>query len=266
MTGEQTQGQNENQKLRRYIVSAVAVVLLAVVAAVVTIIALRGGSEPPDKIDAAAFADQMSAEADRVRHTDPQRSLRLRIAAEQLDPHQRRRAALAHALVTPQPVSSVKAGEGYISTMALAPDGRTVLVGGTRTELWNIADPATPVKVSSLPAAVGEVSGAVFVDDGALVLAAEKTLTYWDVRNPAKPRRIATMFEGPERLGPVAATADGDRAVVVSGQSAVVLDIRRPDAAAKLATLPARKASTASRSARTGGPSTSGTGDWRTPR
>jgi WD40 repeat protein len=232
---------------RRYVLTATAVVLAAATAGAATLYALRGGAHVADRAAATNAAEQMWTDADAVMFTDPQRSLRLRIAANRVAPHERRRLDLARALIAPRPRGVGRTGAGRIEALALAPDGRTVVAGGERgTELWTIADPATPTRIAAFPADVGELRAAAFTPDGTgLVLVGPGEATLWDVHTLSAPRRLATIAQSRNGLHGIDVSADGRFAIVGAGRSGVLVDISQPTAPRTVVTLPAADTVTA---------------------
>jgi WD40 repeat protein len=229
---------------RRRLLVAAAVVASAALAGTATIVLLRGGSDnSPSRgsVAVSAVADRMTADATRLQATDPTLSIRLRAAAYALDGTDQRRVALAADLIAPRPRHTVSTGAEQIDALAVAPDGSTVVVGGSgKTELWRIEQNAPPVRIAAFPDSAGQVSDAAFTPDGATVLLSAGVgvgVELWDVRDTAKPVLLETLPPG--SIGGQPISSDGKRLILGGDKSAYLWDISQPKAPRLLMGLPA---------------------------
>ncbi|HEU0087778.1 MAG TPA: TIR domain-containing protein [Pseudonocardiaceae bacterium] len=221
-------------RFRRRRASAVLSVLLilALVAAGVAVVAQRRAEEG----QRVAIARQLIAQADATRDSDPRTALRLGSAAEYLHPGGETRASLAQTLTTTRYAGTLPGDNGYVLSVAFAPNGRTLATGseGAAT-LWNLTDPAGPRPYEL--AVTGDAGGmpAVAFAPGGNILATGTdtgTVLLWDVTDPTRPRRLGRPLAGhTELVSSVAFAPDGRTLATASFDSRVRLwDLTDPAA------------------------------------
>ncbi|MCN9243133.1 WD40 repeat domain-containing protein [Streptomyces sp. RY43-2] len=198
------------------------------VSALVVLAVLAGGSASLAwrQRDDAVF-EQVLAEADRVRDTDPSLSAQLDLVAHRLRPHDKGANSRLVSTVNAPLATPLLGHTGAVYLTSFSPDGRTLATASyDRTvRLWNVTDPTRPERLGKpLTAHTSWVSSAVFSPDGRILASAsdDGTVRLWDVRDPGHPRPLGVpLTGGPGTVyllafspdGRTLASADEDRTV-----------------------------------------------------
>ncbi|WP_353107659.1 hypothetical protein [Gordonia sp. (in: high G+C Gram-positive bacteria)] len=113
-------------------------------------------------------------------------------------------------------VGDFRAGEatadGHLGGVALAPDGRTLYVGGRgAVTVWNIADPRNPAKTAELTGVDGDANALAVSPDGAMLAAAATGtgLYVWAADTAGRWNRVALPQAAGHLDGAVAFSPDG---------------------------------------------------------
>jgi WD40 repeat protein len=105
----------------------------------------------------------------------------------------------------------------HVSAAALAPDGRTALIGhyfDKTVNLWDLTDPAIPTRRATLTDHPGPVSSlALSADSRTALTGSEQSAFLWDLTDPASPARSVLPVHA-EHVGEMALSADGRTALI----------------------------------------------------
>lgn len=169
---------------------------------------------------AARSSQQLAAEAEALRGTDPAAALWLSLAAYNSAPSPEARTSLYNSYITPVP-TVLSDGRGTVFAVAYAPDGHTVAAAQDRAvHLWNADDPFHPAPRAALPIAGNAVL--TFSPDSRLLAArTAQALTVWDVRDPGHPAAVLDLPVAGSDPPAIAFSADGG-ALAFSGADGTV--------------------------------------------
>ncbi|MFF3817441.1 WD40 repeat domain-containing protein [Streptomyces bluensis] len=217
--------------------------VLAVLAALVllaggtAVVALQARETAQAERDDAIFG-RLTAEADRVRETDAGLAARLDIAAYRMrsTPDLRTRLASDAGRVL---ATRLPGHDGVGSSVAYAPDGRTLASGGHdgTVRLWNTgARPGSAAGPLGEPLRLrtGTVGAVAFAPgDGDLLVATGEggVIQLWDVRDPTRPRAVARPLVSHNEQNIVSASfAPDGRTLATAGDDGTVRlwDLRDP--------------------------------------
>ncbi|MFF5984886.1 hypothetical protein ACFY78_39200 [Streptomyces olindensis] len=170
-----------------------ALVALAVLAAGSAVVAWK-------QRDDAVF-EQVLAQADRVRDTDPSLSAQLDLVAHRLRPDDEGARSRLISVVNAPLATPLLGHTGAVYLTTFSPDGTTLATASyDRTvRLWNVADPRRPSPLGRpLTGHTSWVSSAVFSPDGRTLASAsdDGTIRLWDVTDPGRPKRIGEPLTG----------------------------------------------------------------------
>ncbi|MBA4863079.1 WD40 repeat domain-containing protein [Streptomyces sp. PSKA54] len=220
-------------RLRRTVVAVLAaLVLLATGTAVV---ALQAREAAQAERDEAVFG-RLTAEADRVRETDSGLAARLDVAAYRMrsTPDLRTRLASDAGRVLATRLSGHR---GLGSSVAYAPDGRTLASGGHdgTVRLWDTtARPGSPNKPEDMGRTLGKplrlstgpVGAVAFAPaDGDMLVATGKGggIQLWDVRDRERPRPVGRPLVSHDEANVVSvAFAPDGRTLATAGDDGTV--------------------------------------------
>nr|WP_216898029.1 WD40 repeat domain-containing protein [Nocardia alni] len=179
---------------RRSAARRAALVLLTIVSVVLAGFAFLQSRNASHQRDNAIF-NSVLAEADRLETSDPSLSAQLDLVAGRLrpgDPEVRARLVNSEGM----PLASALVGHhGYISGVAIRPDGRVLASAGSdRTvQLWDISDRRNPHPIGKALSEDGDqVDRLTFSPDGATLAVSDAKVgvVLWDVRDPGHPTRF----------------------------------------------------------------------------
>ncbi|MGH3829849.1 MAG: TIR domain-containing protein [Pseudonocardiaceae bacterium] len=136
---------------------------------------------------------------------------------------------------------------GSVSSVAFAPDGRTLAAAGDGTSLWDVSDPARPSRLGQPLTGFGPVLSVTFSPDGRTLAVTGfdnsaasaidiNAVILWDVRDPARPSRLGQPLTG--QTGPVESVAfspDGRTLAIGNDDNTVMLwDVHDPTRPSRL--------------------------------
>ncbi|NUT93564.1 MAG: hypothetical protein HOY78_16255 [Saccharothrix sp.] len=172
---------------RRRTAAVVVLAVFALVGSTAAVIAHQREGEAQRQRELAEY-HRVLAEADRLRDVDVSLSAQLTLVAHRMHPDDRTRTRLISAasapLSTPLPTHDVLA-------MALSPDGRTLVTGGTdhAVRLWDVSDPFHPGPLGKpMTGHQAMVSAVAFSPDGRWIAsgAEDRTVRLWDLGGTAR--------------------------------------------------------------------------------
>lgn len=212
-------------RLRRTVVAVLAV--FALIATGTAVVALQARATARSERDTAVFG-RLTAEADRVRETDAPLAARLDVAAYRMRSTWDLRTRLAsdadRVLATRLP-----AHDGVGSSVAYAPDGRTLASGGHdgTVRLWDTAGSADGRPLGEpLRLRTGRVGAVAFAPGHRDLLVAAGdggTLQLWDVRDRERPRAVGRPLVSHEEQNIVSvAFAPDGRTLATAGDDGTV--------------------------------------------
>ncbi|MFH9012963.1 hypothetical protein ACH4C6_16425 [Streptomyces sp. NPDC017943] len=214
---------------RAAVASLMALALLAVGAAVIAW----------KQRDEAVF-EQVLAQADRVRDTDPSLSAQLDLVAHRLRPDDEGASSRLISVVNAPLATPLSGHTGAVYLTTFSPDGQTLATASyDRTvRLWNVADPQRPEALGEpLTGHTSWVSSAVFSPDGRTLASAsdDGTIRLWDVTDPSRPEPLGKPLTGHDgTIYLIAFSPDGRTLASASDDRTVRLwdmtDPRRPRA------------------------------------
>ena len=177
----------------------------------------------------AAIASGMTAQADRVRDSDPRSALQLGVAATDLDGSQQSWAGLRQSLTATPRFRTLRTHAGEVPAIAYAADGRTVAAAGEDGSVtwWDVGDrdhPQQPLR-QALAGHTGSIDLAEFAPDGRTLATTggDGTVTLWDVTDRNEGRPLGEPLS--DHTGEVYAVAfapDG-RTMAVGGEGRTVV-------------------------------------------
>ncbi|MFF2351056.1 WD40 repeat domain-containing protein [Kitasatospora sp. NPDC058115] len=144
----------------------------------------------------------------------------------------------------PLPLGRVEGFTDPVGSVALSPDGRTLVTAifsENRVVLWNVADPTRPAAVGQIARFPTGVTVVEFSPDGRTlatvtssgIVGAEKSVRLWDVSDPARPRQRALLPSGAVSVGGTVAFSPDGRTLAASGsyagETTQLWDVTDPD-------------------------------------
>ncbi|MGA4851285.1 hypothetical protein ACOBQB_35435 [Streptomyces sp. G5(2025)] len=199
--------------------AAVALAVVAVLAGWQAVVATQQRDEA-ERQRSLATRRALLAQADSVRRSDPQRSLRLGLAAQSIKPTAAGRKSLLDTLSRTRYAGSSRVPAlSLTSDTELSPDGNLLATvdGSGRLKLWDVSERHRTRPVASLAHMPGSRVDLAFSDDGREFAAAADDrmddserphLRAWDLTDPRKPVE-KPAFPGSVKANSVAFTPDG---------------------------------------------------------
>jgi WD40 repeat protein len=161
-----------------------------------------------------AISRDLATESRRLRASDVSLAAQLSLAAYRAAPTPTARASLLEAGATAI-VTRLLGPPGFMQTVALTPDGRTMATAGAdpRVRLWDTTAPGRPVALGQPLAGPTTTTFAVaFSPDGSLLAAggSDHLVRVWDLRDRSAPVRRGMPLPGMENtVYSVAFSPDG---------------------------------------------------------
>ncbi|GIH64858.1 WD40 repeat domain-containing protein [Microbispora siamensis] len=139
-------------------------------------------------------------------------------------------------------IAALKGQEGWVTSIALTPDGKVALTGisGGSVIVWDLTDPRHPVKVASIVGDVlNQVEEVALSEDGRTAVAGTENgdVTLWDLTRKSHPVRLSALRAAKSRVSGLAMSADGRTLVTAAGGSGIVWDVADQARPVRLATL-----------------------------
>ncbi|MFJ2033262.1 caspase family protein [Streptosporangium sp. NPDC087985] len=129
----------------------------------------------------------------------------------------------------PRSLGTFTGPPGVYSSMALGPDGHTLLTTSRENtaQLWDISDLKHPVPVATLTGHTAEVQAVAFSPDGhtAATGSGDRSVNLWDVNDPAHPKRVAKLTGHTEDVGALAFSPDGRTLATGDNRTVLVWDV-----------------------------------------
>ncbi|MFI5677406.1 caspase, EACC1-associated type [Streptomyces cellulosae] len=158
------------------------------------------------------IARELATQADAMRASDPQRALRLSLAAYRTAVTPETRSSLYTAAMTVAPIHLVPK-QSYrkpVLNVAYSRDGKVLAAShkGGRVQLWDLSEPADPVEADRLTLS-GNAAIAYHPRSRLLAAQSADELTLWDTADPQKPRRLSAVRLARSDTYTLAFSADG---------------------------------------------------------
>ncbi len=141
-------------------------------------------------------------------------------------------------------ISALKDHEGWVTAIALTPDGKVALTadsGDGSMSVWDLTHPRRPVKAGGMVVgdAVNGVTRVALAADGRTAVAGTENgdVTLWDLTRKSHPVRLSELRAAKSRVEGLAMSADGRTVVSAAGGSGVVWDVTDRARPVRLATL-----------------------------
>lgn len=196
----------------------------------------------------AATVRSLITQADAARESDPQLSLRLALAAQQISRGREAVASLTSTVTMNNYAGTATGHNTVVRSVAFGADGRLMAAGDGAdhsVRLWDVSDRATPKPLGEpMRDHTGWVGALAFSPDGrTLATASFAEVILWDVTDPAKPAKRHTLeaqpnpgwvTRDPQTVG-LAFAQDG-RVLVATNGSALTFWAIEPAGARRLST------------------------------
>lgn len=176
-----------------------------------------------------AIAQQLVAQADATRDSDPRTALQLGLAAQHIHPTTDTRASLVNTLTATPYAGTLTGHTGGVFSMASSADGRTLAtVDGDDGSviLWDLSDRAHPHRHGQpLTDNTGGVTSVAFSRDGRTLATVgfDDRVILWDLSDRAHPHRLGAPLTGNTGgVDSVAFTRDG-RTLTTGGDDGQVV-------------------------------------------
>ncbi|MFE7113910.1 hypothetical protein ACFU99_00575 [Streptomyces sp. NPDC057654] len=184
-------------RVRRTVIAVLSVLALLATGAAAYAFVERSAAQDQRNI---AILNQLRAEADSLRETDPSLAAQLDLTAYRRKPTADAYTRLLSDANTP--LSTALADKaGAVNAVAFSPNGRTLASGrGNGTvRLWNVADKAHPTDLGKpLKAHSKAIRAVAFSRDGRVLATGslDKTIRLWDMSDAAHPTSLGAPLTG----------------------------------------------------------------------
>jgi WD40 repeat protein len=135
--------------------------------------------------------------AESVRGSQAGLSLRLGIAAMQVNPSAEARSSLVTTLVCTHYQATLDQHLAEVSAVAFSPDGRVLVTGSHDPVLtfWDVADPSRPRRLATAAGHTGSAWAFAFSPGGEWLASgsSDSDIILWDLTDLATPRQLATI-------------------------------------------------------------------------
>src|SRR5204862_6217841 len=135
-----------------------------------------------------ATGRSLVAEANAVRESQPRASLRLGIAAMNVDPTVEAQASLITTLSQTHYAGTLSGHTAGVYAVAFSPHAQTLATGSVRAvTIWDVTDGAYPIRLAEMPHS-GLVVAAAFSRDGRTLATGGRTqkALLWDVSEKSR--------------------------------------------------------------------------------